>query len=231
MLDCKIINMTLNGVSASENTTVEIRGSCISGSGMAGLYLEGSCNVTLRNSHLYDNYCCLSVWGGWGEERHVKCIGTDPREEEDVMVTPTSTLAAFNNKLVGIIWAGMTRPMNFEEQDNEIQEDAELSEDDEELVPFHLEEGEGEDKAKTLQGQNMWDIYEPISTPKWAPKGKLGGDGVVQWGPSEGIVDRDPFVLLDVDFSENVLKRSPDDPDTPEDKIKDGEGGGSLKKS
>jgi len=41
MIDCSIINMTLNGVCASDNTSVEIHGSSISGSGMAGLYLEG----------------------------------------------------------------------------------------------------------------------------------------------------------------------------------------------
>jgi hypothetical protein len=29
---------------------------------------------------------------------------------------------------------------------------------------------------------------------------RLGGDGVVEWGPSEGVIDRDPFVLDDVRF-------------------------------
>ena len=36
-----IINMTYNGVGASENATMEIHGCSISGSGMAGVYLEG----------------------------------------------------------------------------------------------------------------------------------------------------------------------------------------------
>jgi len=40
-------------------------------------------------------------------------------------------------------------------------------------------------------------------------QGKIGGNGAVQWGPTEGIVNRDPFVLLDVDFKEDyTLKKS-----------------------
>jgi len=145
------------------------------------------------------------VWGGWGEERWIKTVGTDPKEESEVDVSPECSLSAYNNKLVGIIWAGMTRPMNFHEEDNEIQEDVLANDDGEEdeLVPFHLDV-EGKTKVEEL-----WDIYEPISTPKWAPKGKIGGNGAVQWGPTEGIVNRDPFVLLDVDFKEDyTLKKS-----------------------
>ena len=37
-------------------------------------------------------------------------------------------------------------------------------------------------------------------------QGKFGGDGVVQWGPSEGKVDRDPYVLLDVPLSDPILQ-------------------------
>ena len=72
--ECKIINMTLNGVGASENSTLEIDGCCISGSGMAGVYMEEAANVSLRGSHLFGNLCCLSVWGGYGEERWIKTV-------------------------------------------------------------------------------------------------------------------------------------------------------------
>ena len=217
LINCRILNMSLNGVSASENATMEVHSCSISGSGMAAVYLEGSCNVTLTHSHLHDNLCCLSVWGGYGEERWLKTVGTDPREEEDVVVTPFSSLTALHNTLVGIIWAGATRPMHFLEEGNELQEEGDEYPDDDEEVPFYLDSAEFDNKTKVSE---MWDIYEPISIPKWAPKDRysdyllywykstntdvlldrIGGDGVVQWGPSEGVIDRDPFVLDDVRF-------------------------------
>jgi hypothetical protein len=200
LIDCKIINMTLNGLSASENATMEVQGSCISGSGMAGVFLEGSCVVTLTSCLLKDNLCCLSVWGGYGEERWVKVVGTDPRGEEGVVVEPASTLIASGNKFVGTVWAGMTRPASLQEDDNEIVDEGEPS--DSEEVPFYMESAEIENGTAIRR----WDIYEPVSTPKWAPKGKLGGDGVVQWGPSDGFVDRDPAVILDVSLHDPSLR-------------------------
>ena len=43
----------------------------------------------MRGCHLYDNFCCLSVWGGWGEERWIKTVGTDPKEESVLFLPPS----------------------------------------------------------------------------------------------------------------------------------------------
>ena len=205
--DCRVVNMTLNGVSASENATLHLSGCEISGSGMAGLYLEGAANVTLSHCHFFDNLACLSVWGGYGDERWLKTVGTNPRDhEEQVSVTPQSSLLAVSNTLHGTVWAGLTRPLHFEEEQNEIVDDVDVAVDEpDEDVPFYMDSAELDNKT---QGE-LWDIYGPISTPKWARgKGRkgFGGDGVVEWGPTEGLVDRDPMVMLDVSMKDPLFR-------------------------
>jgi len=203
--ECKIIGMHLNAVSGSDNATIEVDRCSISGSGMAAIYLEGACKVSLKASHLFDNLCCISVWAGYGEERWVKVVGTDPSKHEDeVKSNPKSSLYASGNKLHGTIWAGLARPLHFEEHDNEILDETVYAHDDDsdDVVPFYEDSGEFDNKTAA----QLWDIYGPVSIPKWAPKDRLGGDGVVQWGPAQGIVDRDPIVLTDVRLGDELLR-------------------------
>jgi hypothetical protein len=51
--ECTIVGMNYNGVSGSDNATIEMDACSISGSGMAAIYLEGACKVTLKGSHLF----------------------------------------------------------------------------------------------------------------------------------------------------------------------------------
>jgi hypothetical protein len=51
--ECTIVGMNYNGVSGSDNATIEMDACSISGSGMAAVYLEGACKVTLKGSHLF----------------------------------------------------------------------------------------------------------------------------------------------------------------------------------
>ena len=59
---------------------------------MAGIYLEGWPHVKVEGCVFDGNYCALSVWGGYTQERWVK-TATEDYEEEDVGFTTVRSCA------------------------------------------------------------------------------------------------------------------------------------------
>lgn len=54
------------------------------GSGMAGLYMEDCCQVTVDGCVFDANYVALSVWGGYTQERIFKTQVYDEYQSDDV---------------------------------------------------------------------------------------------------------------------------------------------------
>ena len=181
---CTIMNMTYNGVCCMGESTVLIEDSVIKGCSMAGLYMEGEGNATVRGCSFHGNFICISVWGGFGEERLLKTGLEWDESDDNALVTPNCSMLLENNKFAGRTWAGEIRPADLVQQGNTYEdldkmEDEEKDQDSEDDWQDMIERKPGDPKLK------LWGLDEPITIPSWAPQNETGGDGVSFWFPRD----------------------------------------------
>jgi hypothetical protein len=152
--------------------------------------------LSVRGAAGQNNFICLSVWGGFGEERLFKTT-SQWEPEPDVLVDPNCSLRLVRNRLSGRAWAGSVRPARLEEEANVFEDDAEEMADSEARVEPDLDGLESLVELDDAPGgggtARLWRLEDPISIPAWAPQDRRGGDGVSAWFPkSDGMTVKLP---------------------------------------